>query len=145
MEKYLITNIILFFKNKFDTANTNKNRIKTNKKRKLNFFIELSMKISIITPTFNSEQFLSENLQSVIMQKYKIFEHIFIDNKSTDGTLEILKNYKKSASYNVIIYSSKDRGIYHAFNKGLKKTKGDLITILNSDDYLTNKFVLKNI
>ena len=100
------------------------------------------MKISIITPTFNSEQFLSENLQSVIMQKYKIFEHIFIDNKSTDGTLEILKNYKKSASYNVIIYSSKDRGIYHAFNKGLKKTKGDLITILNSDDYLTNKFVL---
>ena len=43
----------------------------------------------------------------------------------------------------MIIYSSKDRGIYHAFNKGLKKTKGDLITILNSDDYLTNKFVLK--
>lgn len=103
------------------------------------------MKISIITPTFNSEQFLSENLKSVRMQNYKIFEHIFIDNKSTDKTLDILKKYKKSVSYNVIINSSKDRGIYHAFNKGLKNIKGDLVTILNSDDYFSNKFVLKKI
>lgn len=103
------------------------------------------MKISIITPTFNSERFLTENLKSVRMQKYKIFEHIFIDNKSSDRTLDILKKYKKSVSYNVIINSSKDRGIYHAFNKGLKNFKGDLVTILNSDDYFSNKFVIKKI
>ena len=103
------------------------------------------MKISIITPTYNSEQFLSDNLNSIKGQSYKIFEHIFIDNNSKDRTLNILKKYKKSVNYNVVINSSKDSGIYDAFNKGLIYATGDLVTIVNSDDYFSNKYVLKKI
>ncbi len=103
------------------------------------------MKISIITPTYNSEQFLYDNLKSINSQNYKNLEHIFIDNLSNDKTLDILKDYKKKVDYNVTIYSSKDNGIYYAFNKGLKYVKGDLVTIVNSDDYLSNKFVLRKV
>ena len=53
------------------------------------------MKISIITPTFNSEQFLNYTLKSIKSQNYKNIEHIFIDNKSTDKTIDILERYKK--------------------------------------------------
>lgn len=97
------------------------------------------MKISIITPTFNSEQFLNYTLKSIKSQNYKNIEHIFIDNKSTDKTIDILERYKKKTNYKVIINSSKDKGIYHAFNKGLKMASGDLITIINSDDFITGK------
>tara|TARA_B100000900_G_C20572180_1_gene713706 strand:- start:249 stop:989 length:741 start_codon:yes stop_codon:yes gene_type:complete len=103
------------------------------------------MKVSIITPTYNSEQFLSDNLKSISGQRYKIFEHIFIDNNSKDRTLDILKKYKNSVNYKVVINSSKDRGIYDAFNKGLIKAKGDILTIVNSDDYFSNKYVLEKI
>ena len=103
------------------------------------------MKISIITPTYNSEQYLYDNLKSIRSQNYKNLEHIFIDNLSKDKTLDILKDYKKKVDYNVTIYSSKDKGIYYAFNKGLKYVRGDLVTIVNSDDYFSNKFVLRKV
>jgi len=103
------------------------------------------MFITIITPTFNSEKFISENLSSVLSQQYKDLEHIFIDNKSTDKTKKILQEYKKKCNYKVKIISEKDKGIYFALNKGLKNAKGDVVTILNSDDYFSNKKVIKNI
>jgi len=102
------------------------------------------MFITIITPTFNSEKFISKNLSSVFSQKYRDLEHIFIDNNSTDRTKKILKEYKKKCNYKVKIISENDKGIYFAFNKGLINAKGDVITILNSDDYFSNKEVIKN-
>lgn len=94
------------------------------------------MKISIITPTFNSEKSISENVKSVLSQSYKEYEHIIIDNCSEDSTLEIISElYKKNNSIDkLIIISEKDEGISDAFNKGIKKASGDIITILNSDD-----------
>lgn len=103
------------------------------------------MFITIITPTFNSEKFISENLSSVLSQQYRDLEHIFIDNKSTDKTKKILKEYKKKCNYKVKIISEKDKGIYFALNKGLKNANGDVVTVLNSDDYFANKEVIKNI
>lgn len=97
------------------------------------------MKFTIITATNNSEKNIKKNLTSVINQNYQNIEHIFIDNRSSDKTLEILKEYKKKTNYKVIIKSKKDLGLYHAFNKGLSIARGDIITILNSDDYFSSK------
>lgn len=103
------------------------------------------MYITLITPTYNSATFLNKHIKSVKEQKIVNLEHIFIDNLSSDKTLEILNNYKKSVKYKVKIYSKKDRGIYYAFNKGLKLAKGEIITILNSDDFFSNKRVLSDV
>jgi len=108
----------------------------------INNKIKLDPKISIITPTFNSAKHLSETLQSIILQKYKNYELIIIDGGSTDDTLEIIKKYKKHIRYCV---SNKDKGIYDAFNKGMKIAKGKYIVIVNSDDVLTkNAFSILN-
>ena len=89
--------------------------------------------ISIITVTLNSEKYLNETLKSIFNQKYKNYELIIIDGKSNDKTLDIIKkNIKKIDLYK----SEKDKGIYDAFNKGIKLANGDLIGIVNSDDIL---------
>ena len=96
------------------------------KKKNINKF-----KFSIITVTKNSEKYLKENIQSLKKQVYKNYEHIIIDAKSTDKTKKILKKYKTSLR----ILSENDNGIYHAMNKGIRLASGDVIGILNSDDY----------
>lgn len=93
------------------------------------------MKISVITPTFNSEKTIAKNIESVLKQSYKDFEHIIIDNLSSDKTLTIVKEYYKNSPSNLSIISEKDSGISEAFNKGIEHSSGDIITILNSDDY----------
>ena len=95
----------------------------------------MSKFISLITPTFDSSKFINTNLQSVIEQNYSNLEHIFIDNKSNDQTLTILEEYKQKVNYEVKIISERDQGIYDAFNKGLEISRGEIITILNSDDF----------
>ena len=69
---------------------------------------------------------------------------MFIDNKSTDATIKIIKNYKR-AKYPVKIFSKKDKGIYYAFNKGINNSRGKIITILNSDDFFPKKNILKEV
>lgn len=105
-------------------------------------------KISIITVTKNSEKFLKKNIQSVNNQTYKNFEHIIIDGNSKDKTVDIIKKNKKNISY---FESKNDSGIYDAMNKGIKKSRGDIIGILNSDDYyykntlkIVNRYFSKN-
>jgi glycosyltransferase len=93
------------------------------------------MKISIITPTFNSEKTIAKNVESILKQSYKDFEHIIIDNLSSDNTLEIVKKLYKDSPLNLRIISEKDSGISEAFNKGINNASGDIIIILNSDDY----------
>jgi len=88
-------------------------------------------KISIITVTKNSENFLEECILSLDKQSYRNYEHIIIDGYSTDNTINIIKKYKDKVAYWV---SEKDEGLYDAMNKGIKKCSGDIIGILNSDD-----------
>jgi len=90
-----------------------------------------NFKISVITVTKNSEKFLEENINSMQNQTYKNFEHIIIDGKSTDGTVEIIKKHKDKIDYWV---SEPDKGLYDAMNKGIEASTGDIIGILNSDD-----------
>lgn len=91
-------------------------------------------KISIITVCFNSEKTIEQTIQSVINQSYGIenIEYIVIDGKSTDRTIEIINKYKDKISYFI---SEQDEGIYDAMNKGIAVANGDIIGILNSDDW----------
>ncbi|MFC2135593.1 glycosyltransferase family 2 protein, partial [Bacteroidota bacterium] len=103
------------------------------------------MKISIITPTYNSEQTIEYNLSSIIAQTYKNFEHIIIDKKSNDNTLEIIKYQYANSNLNdkVKFYSDTDNGIADAFNKGIRASTGQIITFLNSDDKYYHKNVFQ--
>lgn len=88
--------------------------------------------VTIITVVYNGEKYLGQTIESVINQTYKNIEYIIIDGGSTDGTLEIIKKYEKDISYWV---SEPDKGLYDAMNKGIGIAKGELIGMLNSDDW----------
>jgi len=86
-------------------------------------------KITIVTPTFNGIATLRETIESVLAQDYKNWEHIVIDGGSTDGTVDLLRTYP-----HLQWVSEKDRGHYHAMNKGIDRASGDIVAILNADD-----------
>ncbi len=102
------------------------------------------MKISIITVCFNSEATIERTIKSVLAQKNIDLEYLIIDGASKDGTLGIIKNY---AEKNPCIHfvSEKDRGIYDAMNKGISMATGDVVGILNSDDYYASADSLSSI
>ena len=83
------------------------------------------MKISIITPTFNSQKTINENINSVLIQSYKNWEQIIIDNLSTDNTLSIIKKFNNDK---IKIISEKDKGIFDAINKGIINSTGEIIS-----------------
>ena len=85
--------------------------------------------VSIITPSYNTGEYIRDTIESVISQGYPHFEHIIYDGGSTDETIKILKEYP-----HLIWFSESDRGQSHAINKGLRIAKGDIIGWLNSDD-----------
>lgn len=88
-------------------------------------------RISVVTPSFNSIRTIRQTIESVLHQKYPDLQHLVIDGGSTDGTVELLRQYS-----HLIWVSEKDQGHYDAMNKGITRADGDLITILNSDDCL---------
>ncbi len=90
--------------------------------------------ISIITAVYNSEKHLEESFKSLHKQSYSNYEHIVVDGGSKDGSLDIIKKYEDKIDY---WSSKKDKGIYDAFNIGMKLSKGDYIGFLNSDDVYT--------
>ena len=99
-------------------------------------------KISIITVAFNSSKTIKGTIESIISQDYNNIEYLIIDGGSTDGTMDIVKSYSEHVKYYV---SEPDNGIYDAMNKGIKAATGDVIGILNSDDFYPNSFVLSNV
>lgn len=105
------------------------------------------MKISVITPTYNSEKTIASNINSIFSQTYDNFEQIIVDNQSKDSTLTIAKEIysKNNCSEKLIIISEKDEGIADAFNKGISKSTGEIITILNADDYYFYFNVFKDV
>ena len=101
-----------------------------------------SPKISIITVSFNSAKTIKETIESILIQDYNNIEYIIIDGGSSDETIDIVKSYSEKISYFI---SEKDNGIYDAMNKGIKAATGDIVGILNSDDFYPNSFVLSNV
>lgn len=100
------------------------------------------MRISIITATYNSASTIRDTLESVNAQTYPDIEHIIVDGASKDNTLDLVKKYGKRVS---LIISEPDKGIYDAMNKGIKAATGDVIGILNSDDFFTSDDVISAI
>jgi glycosyltransferase involved in cell wall biosynthesis len=90
-------------------------------------------KISIVTPSFNQAKYLEETIRSVIDQDYPNLEYIIIDGGSTDESVEIIKKYEKNIHYWI---SEPDNGMYHAIEKGFKKSNGEIMSWINSDDLL---------
>lgn len=102
-------------------------------------------KISLVTCCYNSEKTIEDTIQSVLDQDYSNYEHIIVDGKSKDRTLEIVKRYEDKYEGKLRYISEPDQGIYDAFNKGIKMAKGDIIGILNSDDVLYSPTVFSDI
>jgi glycosyltransferase len=100
------------------------------------------MKVSIITVSFNSAATIEDTIKSVIDQTHPNIEYIIIDGGSNDGTVEIINAYSDWISHCI---SESDEGIYDAMNKGLQKATGDIICILNSDDFYVNSDVISQV
>jgi|TARA_A100001391_G_scaffold67213_1_gene42984 glycosyltransferase involved in cell wall biosynthesis len=99
------------------------------------------VKISIITVCFNSAKTINDTIQSVALQDYPNIEHIIVDGGSQDGTREIIASSDSVSKY---IFEPDD-GIYDAMNKGVKTASGDIVGILNADDFYANENVLSNV
>lgn len=109
------------------------------------------MKISVITATWNSGKTIGDTLRSVFNQSFTDVEHIIKDGGSKDDTLEICKNFEQKyyadgdKGRTINILSDNDKGIYDAMNQGVKAATGDVIGILNSDDFYTSDDVLSRV
>lgn len=90
------------------------------------------LKVSIITVVYNGAATIERTIQSVLQQSYQDIEYIIIDGQSNDGTVAIIEEYRSSLAQFV---SAADNGIYDAINKGIALATGDLIGIINSDDW----------
>ena len=101
------------------------------------------MKISVITTTYNSANTLKDTIESVASQVFfGQIEYIVIDGGSTDGTLDLLAQYSDVVS---MVVSEPDKGLYDAMNKGIRLATGDVVGMLNSDDFYTSNDVLATI
>lgn len=91
--------------------------------------------ISVITVCYNSEKTIRKTLDSVLAQTYQNYEYVIVDGGSTDGTLAIIDEYQSRFGNKMSCVSEPDKGIYDAMNKGIARCHGDLIGIVNSDDW----------
>ena len=103
------------------------------------------MKITIITASFNSGKTIEDTLKSVLRQSYKNYEYLIVDGGSQDNTIDIVKEYVTKFEGRLRYVSEKDRGIYDAMNKGIQMASGDVVGILNSDDYYTKDDILQTV
>jgi glycosyltransferase involved in cell wall biosynthesis len=102
------------------------------------------MKFSIITVCFNAHETIQLCLDSVADQLDVNYQHIIVDGGSSDGTLDILRQYSRSSKY-ITWISEPDKGIYDAMNKGIKIANGDIVAILNADDFYSSPHTLKEV
>lgn len=94
------------------------------------------MKFSIITISYNSGKTIERTLKSVLAQTYKDYEYIIVDGASKDSTMDIVRKYESLFEGRMKWKSEPDTGIYNAMNKGIMRSAGEIIGIVNSDDWL---------
>jgi glycosyltransferase involved in cell wall biosynthesis len=100
------------------------------------------LRISVITTSFNSGATIRDTVESVLLQSYKNVEHIIVDGGSKDGTLGIIGEYQGRIAR---VISEPDEGLYDAMNKGIRAATGEIIGILNSDDFFEARDVLADV
>lgn len=102
-----------------------------------------AIKISIVMPAYCCERFIAKSIESVLNQTFRHFELIVIDDCSTDGTAEIIREYALKDSRIVYMCNEKNHGVARTRNKGIAKSKGEYIALLDSDDLWENTFLEK--
>lgn len=100
------------------------------------------MKVSIVTVVYNNKETILEAIESVRKQTYKNIEYIIIDGQSSDGTADLIKHVNNGPD---IFISEPDKGIYDAMNKGISMATGDIIGILNSDDFFFDENIITDV
>lgn len=103
------------------------------------------MKISLITVTFNSDKTIHDTIQSVLSQSYSNIEYIIVDGLSHDNTVDIIKEYEPQFKGRMKWISEKDNGLYDAMNKGIRMATGDVIGVINSDDFYHRNDVIEKV
>lgn len=103
------------------------------------------MKISLITITYNSAKTLEDTLTSVVKQTYSDVEYIIVDGASKDETISIIREYEPLFNGHIKWISEPDNGLYDAMSKGIQMATGDVVGILNSDDFFTSRDVLQKV
>lgn len=107
--------------------------------------IVLEVNISIITITWNSAETIRDTFESVLHQDYSDYEFIVIDGGSSDGTIDLIREYEPKFGGRMCWISESDGGIYDAMNKGIDMAKGRIVGLLNSDDFYTSSDVLSTL
>lgn len=103
------------------------------------------MKISIITVCWNSEKYLKNAIESVLSQTYPDIEYIIVDGGSKDDTLDIVKEYEPQFNGRMKWISEQDKGIYDAMNKGVQLATGNVVGLINSDDFFIDNQSIEKI
>lgn len=103
------------------------------------------MNISLITVTYNSGKTLSTTMKSVLAQTNSDIEYIIVDGASKDNTVDIIKEYEPKFKGRMKWISEPDKGLYDAMNKGIRMATGDVVGILNSDDFFTSNDILQQV
>ena len=104
-----------------------------------------SIKVSIVTTSYNSVATIKDTMESVLSQTYRNIEYIVKDGGSTDGTLELVKEYEPKFNGRMKWISEEDKGIYDGMNQGIAMATGDVIGIINSDDFFTSNDIIENV
>ena len=100
------------------------------------------MKISIVTVSYNSSETIRDTIESVLSQDYDDIEYLIVDGGSTDTTLDIVREYGDRID---VVVSEPDQGIYDAMNKGIRAATGDMVGMLNSDDFYADNSAVRNL
>jgi glycosyltransferase involved in cell wall biosynthesis len=100
------------------------------------------MKLSIITVNLNNAKGLLKTVSSVVSQTWQEFEYIIIDGSSSDGSMDVILQFSEKVDHWI---SDTDNGVYHAMNKGIRKSSGDYLLFLNSGDFLVDSDVLQKV
>lgn len=103
------------------------------------------MKISLITVSFNSGATIRDTIESVLAQSYPEVEYLVVDGASKDNTVSIIREYEERFGGRLRWVSESDRGLYDAMNKGIRMATGDVVGILNSDDFFSSADVLERV
>lgn len=103
------------------------------------------MKISVITAAYNSGKTIADTFKSVLSQSYLDYEYIVVDGCSKDNTIDVIEEYEPRFKGKMRWVSEPDKGIYDAMNKGIKMATGDVVGIINSDDFFTSNEVLESV
>ena len=103
------------------------------------------MKVSLVTVTFNSDQTLRDTIQSVLNQTYSDIEYIIIDGLSKDNTVDIIRKCEPQFQGRLKWISERDNGLYDAMNKGIRMSTGEIVGIINSDDFYHRRDIISRV